>query len=87
MDFNQQKGVSMTTQSEKTHEVQLSEKTKIKVSRDTVNGKTFGQIRIWTRIGEKAEWIPTKKGVAFDLSHVDDIVRGLGLITLEKEYA
>ena len=74
------------------YEIPLSDKTLIKVSRDTVNEKTFGQIRIWTKIGEgeSAKWIPTKKGVAFSLDKLEDIIRSLSMISIDddaKKYA
>ena len=59
------------------HEVNISETTKILITKDTVNDKTFGQIRVWTRPKDKEEFIPTKKGLAFDLGITGDIVQGL----------
>jgi hypothetical protein len=59
------------------HEVNISETTKILITKDTVNDKTFGQIRVWTKPKDKEEFIPTKKGLAFDLGITGDIVQGL----------
>ena len=59
------------------HEVKISETTKILITKDTVNDKTFGQIRVWTKPKDKEEFIPTKKGLAFDLGITGDIVQGL----------
>ena len=42
-----------------------------------MNDKTFGQIRVWTKPKDKEEFIPTKKGLAFDLGITGDIVQGL----------
>ena len=79
-----------TKQSEsegKYYEIPLSEKTLIKVSRDTVNERTFAQIRIWTKLGEgeDAKWIPTKKGVAFGLDKLEDIIRSLSMISIDED--
>ena len=57
--------------------IKLSEKAEIRVSKDTVNEKTFGQVRTWIRKKDSDEFIPTRKGIAFDLAHTDDIVKGL----------
>ena len=59
------------------HEVNISETTKILITKDTVNDKTFGQIRVWTKPKDKEEFIPTRKGLAFDLGITGDIVQGL----------
>jgi len=65
------------------HEIPLSETTKILVTKDTINEKTFGQIRVWTKPKDKEDYIPTKKGIAFDLSKTGAIVAGL--LTLEDQ--
>ena len=59
------------------HEIKLTDTTKILITKDTVNEKTFGQIRIWTKLKGNDDYIPTKKGVAFDLSKTSDLVQGL----------
>tara|TARA_R100001082_G_scaffold44518_1_gene23707 strand:- start:7784 stop:8002 length:219 start_codon:yes stop_codon:yes gene_type:complete len=59
------------------HEITLTDSTKILITKDTVNDKTFGQIRVWTKLKDKEDFIPTKKGLAFDLSKTGDIVQGL----------
>ena len=46
------------------HKIKKTDKTQIRLTKDTVNGKTFGQIRIWTKIND--EYVPTKKGISFD---------------------
>jgi len=57
--------------------VQLNERTQIRVTKDTVNGKTFGQIRVWVHNEATDKNIPTRKGVAFDLEHIGAIIGGL----------
>ena len=52
-------------------EISKTDKTKILISLDTVNGVEFGQIRIWTKVND--ELIPTKKGVSFGLALLPDI--------------
>mgnify|MGYP003135631805 FL=1 len=59
------------------HEITLTDSTKILITKDTVNDKTFGQIRVWTKLKDNEDFIPTKKGLAFDLSKTGDIVQGL----------
>ena len=56
---------------------------KILITKDTVNEKTFGQIRVWTKPKNNDDFIPTKKGLAFDLSKTGEIVQGL--LTLEDQ--
>jgi len=52
-------------------EIAKTDKTKILISKDTVNGVEFGQIRIWTKVN--GDLIPTKKGVSFALALIPDI--------------
>jgi len=59
------------------HEIPLTDSTKILITKDTVNEKTFGQIRVWTKLKDNEDFIPTKKGLAFDLAKTGDIVQGL----------
>ena len=59
------------------HEIPLTDTTKILVTKDTINDKTFGQVRIWTKTKDNDDFIPTKKGIAFDLSKTGEIVQGL----------
>ena len=73
-------GVNMTL-----HEIPLTESTKILITKDTINEKTFGQIRVWTKPKDSDDFIPTKKGVAFDLSKTSELVQGL--LALEDEGA
>jgi len=65
------------------HEIPLTETTKILVTKDTINEKTFGQVRVWTKPKNNDEYVPTKKGIAFDLSKTGEIVQGL--LTLEDQ--
>ena len=65
------------------HEIPLTDTTKILVTKDTINDKTFGQVRIWTKTKDNDDFIPTKKGIAFDLSKTGEIVQGL--LCLEDE--
>ena len=65
------------------HEIPLPDTTKILVTKDTINDKTFGQVRIWTKTKDNDDFIPTKKGIAFDLSKTGEIVQGL--LSLEDE--
>ena len=82
--FNPQyKHKNTTGESMTLHEIPLSETTKILVTKDTINEKTFGQIRVWTKPKDKEDYIPTKKGIAFDLSKTGAIVAGL--LTLEDQ--
>lgn len=55
-------------------EIKTSDKTKIRVSTDTVNGNTFGQIRVWTTDSKSGDLVPTRKGVAFKLDSVASLV-------------
>ena len=65
------------------HEIPLTDTTKILITKDTINEKTFGQVRVWTKTKDNDEYIPTKKGIAFDLSKTGEIVQGL--LTLEDQ--
>ena len=58
------------------HEIPQTDSTKILITKDTVNEKTFGQIRVWTKPKNNDDFIPTKKGLAFDLSKTGEIVQG-----------
>ena len=64
------------------HEIPLTDSTKILITKDTINEKTFGQIRVWVKPKNADEFTPTKKGVAFDLSRTRELVDGL--LSLEK---
>jgi|TARA_R100000234_G_scaffold107130_1_gene78034 hypothetical protein len=65
------------------HEVVLTESTKVLITKDTINNKTFGQVRIWTKTKDGDDFVPTKKGIAFDLSKTGDLIQGL--LSLEDE--
>jgi hypothetical protein len=64
------------------HEINLSPSTIIRISKDVVNDKTFGQVRVWVKPKNADEFLPTKKGVAFDLSKTGELVEGL--LSLEE---
>ena len=66
-------------------EIPLSESTKILVTKDTVNKRTFGQVRIWVKPKGNDEYMPTKKGVAFGLEHTGAIATAL--LELQDEQA
>tara|TARA_R100000458_G_C8255745_1_gene231892 strand:+ start:115 stop:345 length:231 start_codon:yes stop_codon:yes gene_type:complete len=58
-------------------EIKTGEKSVIKVSKDEVNGNTFGQIRTWTTDKKTGELVPTKRGVAFKLEKTASLVDAL----------
>jgi hypothetical protein len=55
--------------------IDKTDKTQIRLTKDTVNGKTFGQIRIWTKVND--EYVPTRKGIAFGHNHISELQVGL----------
>ena len=57
--------------------IELTPSTQIRISKDTVNDKTFGQVRIWIKLKGNDEYTPTKKGVAFSLEKTGELVQGL----------
>ena len=57
--------------------IELTPSTQIRISKDTVNAKTFGQVRIWIKLKGNDEYTPTKKGVAFSLEKTGELVQGL----------
>lgn len=59
------------------HIIEISDNSQIRVTKDVVNGKTFGQVRTWIKKKDTDEYIPTRKGVAFSLEVTDKIVEGL----------
>jgi hypothetical protein len=59
------------------HTIELSPSTQIRVSKDTVNEKTFGQVRVWIKKKGESEYTPTRKGVAFSLEKTGELVQGL----------
>ena len=65
--------------------IPLTDKTQIRVSKDTVNGVTFIQLRVWVRDKETNSWIPTKKGVAFKPDLCTDVVQALELAHVSKD--
>jgi len=66
-------------------EIVLTPSTKILVTKDTVNERTFGQVRIWVKPKGKDDYTPTKKGVAFGLEHTGAIATAL--LELQDEQA
>ena len=54
-------------------EIKSGNKSVIKISKDVVNGNTFGQIRLWTEDKASGDLVPTKKGVAFTLDKTEEI--------------
>ena len=66
-------------------EIPLSGSSKIFVTKDTVNERTFGQVRIWVKRKDDDEYKPTKKGIAFDLSKTGAIAQAL--LELQDELA
>jgi hypothetical protein len=58
-------------------EIKTGTKSVIKVTKDVVNGNTFGQIRLWTTDKTTGDLVPTKKGVAFRLGTIPQIAKAL----------
>jgi hypothetical protein len=58
-------------------EIKLTESSKILVTKDTVNERTFGQVRIWIKTKGNDDFVPTKKGIAFDLALSGTIAKAL----------
>ena len=61
-------------------EVKIKDGNKIKITKDTVNGVTFGQIRLWKLDNSSNRYIPTQKGVGFELKHITEIIKSLSLL-------
>ena len=61
-------------------EISIQNNSKIKITKDTVNGVTFGQIRLWKMDNNTNKYIPTQKGVGFELKHVNEIIKSLSLL-------
>ena len=59
------------------HEIKINGKYLLKFSRDTVNGTTFGQMRLWISDPINNKFKPTPKGFGFDLNHLDEMIKGL----------
>ena len=55
--------------------IPLTDKSQIRISKDTVNGVTFIQLRVWVVDKATGSWIPTKKGVAFKPELTDEVIR------------
>ena len=61
-------------------EVKIKDGNKIKITKDTVNGVTFGQIRLWKLDNNSNRYVPTQKGVGFELKHINEIIKSLSLL-------
>ena len=61
-------------------EINIKADSKIKITKDTVNGVTFGQIRIWRFDNNSNRYVPTQKGVGFELKHINEIIKSLSLL-------
>ena len=61
-------------------EVKIKDGNKIKITKDTVNGVTFGQIRLWKLDNSSNRYIPTQKGVGFELKHINELIKSLSLL-------
>lgn len=62
------------------HEIKLKGKHMLRISRDTVNGMTFGQLRLWEKDSRTNQLIVTQKGFSFDLDSVYEIIKGLVIL-------
>ena len=65
-------------------EIQIKNDSKIKITKDTVNGITFGQIRLWKLDNSTNSFLPTNKGIGFELKHVNEIIYSLSLLYYSK---
>lgn len=54
--------------------IALTDKSQIRISKDTVNDVTFVQLRVWVVDRKTGTWIPTKKGVAFKPSLTNEVM-------------
>ena len=61
-------------------EIKIKDDSKIKITKDTVNGITFGQIRLWKLDNNSNRYVPTQKGVSFELKHINEIIKSLSLL-------
>ena len=61
-------------------EIKIKDDSKIKITKDTVNGVTFGQIRLWKLDNNSNRYVPTQKGVGFELKHINEIIKALSLL-------
>jgi hypothetical protein len=59
------------------HKIELTPSTEIRISKDTINDKTFGQVRVWVKLKGNDEKTPTKKGIAFSLEKTGELIQGL----------
>jgi hypothetical protein len=62
------------------HEIKLKGKHMLRISRNTVNGMTFGQLRLWEKDSRTNQLIVTQKGFSFDLDSVYEIIKGLVIL-------
>tara|TARA_Y100000588_G_C14180098_1_gene893247 strand:+ start:104 stop:334 length:231 start_codon:yes stop_codon:yes gene_type:complete len=61
-------------------EIKIKDDSKIKITKDTVNGITFGQIRLWKLDINTNSFLPTNKGIGFELKHINEIIYSLSLL-------
>ena len=66
-------------------EIKSGNKSVIKISKDIVNGNTFGQIRLWTEDKASGDLVPTKKGVAFTLDKTEAIVEAFAKLQSDSD--
>jgi len=67
------------------HEIKLKGKHLLRISRDTVNGITFGQLRLWVQDPQTNQLTSTPKGFGFDLDSVDELIQGLIILKCFQE--
>ena len=58
-------------------EIKIKNNVVIKITKDTVNGITFGQLRIWELDKNSYRFLPTRKGIGFELKHINQIINSL----------
>ena len=61
-------------------EISIQNNSKIKITKDKVNGITFCQIRLWKLDNNSNRYVPTQKGVGFELKHINEIIKSLSLL-------
>ena len=64
--------------------IHLTDKSQIRISQDTVNGVTFIQLRVWVVDRKTDNWIPTKKGVAFNPALCDEVIGALTEVSTDS---
>ena len=61
----------------KLRDIQLNKNKILRISKDTVNGVTFYQLRYWTRDNQENAYKPTEKVIAFHVDKLDEILLSL----------